>query len=339
MARRRGLIGAVLILLACLGVFAAVEALGSSGQPQLAGAELIGGNGRKVLLGRGIRLQDVGFGTVRESRVLDVRSDDNGRMWVLGTYDLVRVGQDLVIDMRVVSLDQPWGHVIVGPNGEVSHLTPSLGREYGELGEQYDDRRLRASVIAATGSYLEDGTMLFSAMDEARVVAVTPDGVESEVVVSRPSAKSPDAVVFPYAARLTVVALDDGRIALAANAFDRGEGDGEVFIVDDGELERLDTSTSHPIRRIFPGPDGDLLALDGPNISRLDPDTGDVDVLVDLSEVADELEPPASLDEIGMPSLVSATDFGDDLIFTAENRIWRLTGVFAESDAGPEPRP
>jgi hypothetical protein len=74
---------------------------------------------------------------------------------------------------------------------------------------------------------------------------------------------------------------------------------------------------------LAPGPNGRIITIglgreDAPEISLVDVDTGEIDVLARLEGVEPSDAAP-----------VSAVAVGDDLVFTAAGCVWRLEGAFA----------
>ena len=178
-----------------------------------------------------------------------------------------------------------------------------------------------------SGAYTSNGTLVASKVNAPEIIAIQPDGTVEHLLAPTGSPEPAPARVDSDTAALTVVALPDGRIAFATNAPDDPNLDGRVYLLDGETLQPLDLPEgTHPIRRIFPGPDGTVLALEGPHITQVDPDTGTTDRLIDLSEVADELAPASD----AWPPVqdISATAHGDDLLFTAEYQVWRLPDAF-----------
>lgn len=300
----------------------------NANEERLAGAELIAGGGNETARADGTSLDSLRFGS--EDRPLDVRADLDGGVWLLTTAFLSHFDEDGEVDWAAPGYRSvPSAQVQVSPTGDVYYLSRIDSRMLGNVvsGPSDDRSPVHPPVPVASASFASDGTLLVSSMTEARIMAVHPDESVSAVLVPAGDAPGP-ALRFDDHARLTVVGLDDGRIVFATNAIDGGDGDGDVYVIDRGELTRLDTTASHGIRRIFPGPDGTVLALDGPNISLLDPDSGQVETLIDLFELGPELEPPASADDVWPQGRTSATTVGDDLVFIAENRVWRLDDAF-----------
>lgn len=334
--RRVLAIGVLAAVVVSVAVFVAARGPDAS-EERLGGATLVGGAGDQWIPDAGMGLDELWLDDA--SRVLDVESDGGGRMWILTTRHLVRFDEQSTMEVAVSGLHLPAGQVVVmgggdQGDGELVQVTQGITTTYGDLYDLGDDLPLWPSVRAAHASSNQDGELLISSMVESRVVAIDPDGSERPVVVPAGEAESNPggvggAVVYEDDARLSPVGLADGRIVLAANALDGGPGDGEVHVIEDGVLRRVETTARHPIRRIFPGPDGRVLALAGPDISLLDPDSGEVELVVDVSAVGGDLEPPASSDDRWLQGEVAATALGDDLVFVAQNRIWRLDDAFA----------
>src|SRR5690606_4994414 len=109
-----------------------------------------------------------------------------------------------------------------------------------------------------SGSYAADGTLVVSSIAGPEIVAVDPDGTVEHLLAPTGSPAPAPARLDSDTARLTVVALTDGRIAFATNAPDDPDLDGRLFLLDGATLQPLDLPGTDPIRRIFPGPDDTL---------------------------------------------------------------------------------
>src|SRR5690606_21469948 len=179
---------------------------------------------------------------------------------------------------------EPWVRLSPSPGGV------KAGPDDLEFGEVVSLPDPELPFEEASMSFSAAGELLVSSLSDATIAAVGADG-SVRYLLAPEGSPLPAPVRFPHAVRTSVVALADGRVAFATNAIDGGPGDGEVYVLEGEVLRRVETGTGRLVRRIFPGPDGSLLALDGRNISLLDPDTGEVEVLVDLTEL-DYVGPP-----------------------------------------------
>jgi hypothetical protein len=355
---RRYALAAAACLITLLVVGATVAALRDRGedQPSLGGAELIAGDGDRPHPVRRRDLADLKFDD-SDYRAKDVRADADGHLLVLtgsrACFDaqletagcsgnVIRYDNDFRLDAWTSAVSPPAGHLAVGPDGAIiqfagsgTSLWPAL--EKSDVPEPVEG----LPVSAYSGSYTNDGTLVLADRTEPWIVSLAADDTVTNLLTPEGSEPAPLHLDSPKS-RLTVVALPDDRVAFAVNSPDDPEHDGQLYLIasivaGDGGAEGdgagsptmtlVETTTDNPIRRIFPGPDGTLLALDGPSISQVDPDTGDTTSLIDLSELTDELGPA----DVSWPPKdeVSATALGDDLIFTADAKIWRLPDAFA----------
>lgn len=282
--------------------------------------------------------------TLDESnRAIDVRTDDDGNLFILVITDdcldaaacndlVARFDSELRLSRRFGRYNYQSGQIALSFNGKITRIAPSGSfRYYLESGRQYGYSTVSGPPEPYSGGYLSDGTLVQTSTDQPLVAAtVDPDGPVVNLMVPQSSAEEAP-VRFPSdEGRLTMVVLPDDRIVLATNAPDDPSVDGHLYVLDGTTLTSLEVETDNAIRRIFPGPDGTVLALDGSHISQLDPATGTVDPLIDLSEIAEDTGgelAPAS-DALPPVDAIAATALGDDLVFTAEDRIWRLADAF-----------
>jgi hypothetical protein len=315
-------------------------ALRGDAQPHLAGAELMAGAGHddRPIRDRtldDLRLDEHGF------RAVDIRSSASGELLVITALPaclgedsdgaacsgfVIRYDEDLGLDDGSRVYGPSPGQLALAPDGEVVRVAGGSTTRFPILGDS-DFESGGLPFGPYSGDFLPDGTLVLAARDEPWIAALHPDGSTTNLIVPVGNAEDAPVRFDSTSGRLSVVVLPDGRIAFAANAPDDPDVDGQIYILDGATLTPVDTTSTNAIRRIFPGPDDTLLALDGPNISQLDPDTGHVDQLIDLSEIADELAPANN--DWPTDDQISATPLGDDLVFTADNRIWRLPDAFA----------
>jgi hypothetical protein len=306
----------------------------------LGGAELVAGPDGKVenRIFPGARLADLKLGgsDAGDFRAYDVRAGSDGTVYLLTgwtdcdsverCYGFVsRVDDDMVVDASDSYADAYPGQLAIAPNRQAARLSPGHGL-YDFHPRHGPERLTRFGFAPLSGSYTADGTLIASRNDAPEIVAVRPDGTVERLLAPATSPEPAPARFDSDTAALTVVALADGRIAFATNAPDDPDVDGRVFVLSGSSVQPLELPDADPIRRIFPGPDGTLLALEGPHISHIDPDTATVDRLIDLSEVADELAPAS--DEWPPKQDISAAAHGNDLLFTAEYQLWRLPDAF-----------
>ena len=338
--------GLAVLLVGAGGIAVGARALPTGDDPpvtptHLGGAELVAGpDGLHARPTGGDRLVDLRFGKDRsynDLRAYDVRTDFDGNLYLLtGWKDcdfeercygyVSRFDDDLAVDASTSYADVTPGQLTIAPDGRVARIGPLADTfEFDRLREIRSLDELPFQPLS--GSYTADGTLVASGTVGPEIVAVRPDGTVEQLLAPTGSPEPAPARLDSDTAALTVVALPDGRIAFAVNAPDDPDLDGRVYLLDGETLQPLDLPEgTHPIRRIFPGPDGTVLALEGPHITQVDPDTSTTDRLIDLSEVADELAPASD----AWPPVqdISATAHGNDLLFTAEYQVWRVPDAF-----------
>ncbi len=313
---------------------------GPAERPELGDAEQLAGLGGDIRSEprHGDRLVDLHLGGSDDYdlRAYDVRTGADGTIHLLtGWFDrehgehrgiVVRIDADLVVDTPVPYVDTRPRHLAVAPNGHTALIgTISRVIEFEPPQRRWGLPQLGLSPLS--GSHTPDGTLVVSSIAGPEIVAVDPDGTVEHLLAPTGSPAPAPARLDSDTARLTVVALTDGRTAFATNAPDDPDLDGRLFLLDGATLQPLDLPGTDPIRRIFPGPDDTLLALEGPHITHIDPHTRTTHRLIDLSEIADELA-PASHDWPPHQE-ISATAHGHDLLFTAHYQLWRLPDAFA----------
>lgn len=328
------------------GVAVAARALPEKGasppEPvHLGGADLVAGPEGEVRHRptRGAHLDslDLGGSHYNDLRAYDIRAGSDGTLYLLtGWADcdamercygfVTRFVDDLVADSSTSYADAYPGQLAVAPDRLAARIS-SGPRVYDFVPGHEQDDLDEIPFQPLSGGYTAEGTLVASKVNAPEIVAVRPDGTVEHLLAPTGSPEPAPARLDSDAAALTVVALPDGRIAFATNAPDDPDLDGRVYLLDGETLQPLDLPEgTHPIRRIFPGPDGTLLALEGPHITQVDPATATTNRLIDLSEVADELAPASD----AWPPIqdISATAYGNDLLFTAKYQVWRLPDAF-----------
>ena len=288
----------------------------------------------------GDRLVDLRLGdgqSYNDFRAYDIRTGFDGNLYLLtGWVDcdiqncygfVARMDDDMVVDASVRYADAHPGQLAIGPDRRAARV--SAGPRVYDFHPDHEPDALRQLPFQPlSGSYTRDGTLIASRVNGSEIVAIRPDGSVEHLLAPTGSPEPAPVRLDSDTAALTVVALPDGRIAFATNAPDDPDLDGRIYLLDGETLQPLDLPDgTHPIRRIFPGPDDTLLALEGPHITQVDPGTATTDRLIDLSEVAGELAPAS--DDWPPTQDISATAHGDDLLFTANYQLWRLPDAFA----------
>lgn len=317
---------------------------------RLAGAELLADGGEQdlaSLIGRrvdGVSLDDV---RVSDASLLTAAADGSLLVLVEGVDSaLVRTsGNGTVVDVGFIASDQHIvaGHpgsvssVAVGPDGEMAVALIGgevLVRGFGWNEINSADARFDVGALA----FAEDDTVLLGSLDDGRIDAVTVDGTVRHLLGPPEDREAEAHWNEPLGPIVSLVWLPDGRVAFVA---DTPQGH-RLFLLDDGEVrpievdppdlaqgvEQTDPEPGYrmdrlPVEPLAAGPDGRLLVSGlgpegDPRISLVDVDTGEVEVLADLEGVEPTVERP-----------VSAAAVGDDLVFLADGRVWKLEGAFA----------
>jgi len=304
-------------------------------QPRVAGAELIGGGGRldpgaaaAVSVGCA-SLDDLNLETATALSV-----DGDGGVWLLlpGTGQEVSPRRLGFGDSRAVRADggridvvrdlggpgwlavEPDGNVRVVVRGEevvsVAGADPAKDREI--------ELELLGAVFALTVA--EDGSVLVGGRGEIEVFG--PDG--------NPTGEIPLDDTDGQVAAL--VALPDDRAAFVMDQTDE-PGDSPLYLATGEDVRNVDIDPLDGGRRltaIAPGTDGRLLGIAAesdthPQIVTIDIDSGQVRTVAELEEVVPNPEGPGGTAGVLWP--VAAAAAGDDLLFLADGRAWRLAGA------------
>ena len=199
---------------------------------------------------------------------------------------------------------------------EASDAWRLLIRDYNET---FD---LQVEVPFAVGAVAiaEDRSMVVGSRDEARIDAVDPAGNIVGLLGPEGSGARvvPDEPLGPVVALLR---LPDDRVVFVADTSDGYQ----LHLLDDTEVQpvgdpspRVDPLAATPLA---PAPGGRVLTVglgsdDDPMIAVVNVDAGMVEVLAVLEGVEPSVERP-----------VSAVAVGDEVVFLADDRLWRLDEV------------
>lgn len=246
-------------------------------------------------------------------------------MTAAGRYVTARDG-----DVGRALTRDPWDPSEIGPND------PRI-LVYDPISVPKAEYPLPFSVGAL--DLADDGTVLAGGMDEGRIARIDTDGTTTHPLGPAGSGAqvTADTDLGPV---IAVMLLDDDRAVFVAGT----DGDTRLYLLDDTAVRQIpadsDEQTSpvsgtderrvpdfeepYPraaITPLAPSPDGRVLTTgigpDGdPQISLVDVDTGDIEVLATLDDVEPTIDDP-----------VSAAIVGDDLIFLAQHQLWRLPDV------------
>lgn len=217
-----------------------------------------------------------------------------------------------------------------------------------------------SAVIAAVDVVDADTVMVGSRLGPY-IDVTSPDGASERLLGADGDPSARATTEGDLGSIVSLVRLDDGRVVFVAESDDGyrlhvldGEGvrpladggsEANPVAAPDAESYPMDVSTgmfNDPrLRRdrramapLTPGPDGTVVTVGAgedrvPEISLVDVDTGEVEVLARLDGVDATIEEP-----------VLATVTGNDLVFTAEGSLWRLPDAVpaarsdGESDSG-----
>lgn len=268
--------------------------------------------------GRDVMLEDLDLTTASA-----VAADDGGGLWMLTETEVLHAD-----DGRVdLTLRVPGASLATGPRGRVAVSTSSTSIDAAIIVFGTDPAADCTTALALPQdsrindvTITDDSTVLVSYSDadfiEGRIVALEPDGdVRSVVGLADADTESDVEVEEPLSAISSLVALPNDRVAFVT------AGDGVLHLLDNGEIRTIDApvDSSRTLRLTGPAPGGRLLAIAAraethPQIQVIDVDTGQTDTVTDLEGVEE--------------GDVDATAVGDDVVYLANGRLWRLASVF-----------
>ncbi len=216
----------------------------------------------------------------------------------------------------VVGISPAGGMAVAqGAPDEASVAWRLVARDYNET---FD---LQVEVPFAVGAVAmaEDRSMVVGSRDEARIDAVDPAG--NIVALLGPEGSGARVVADePLGPVVALLRLPDDRVAFVADT----SGGYQLHVLDDTEVQPVgDPSPGVDPLAVTPvatAPGGRLLTVglddDDPTIAVVDVEAGTVDVLAVLEGVEPSVERP-----------VSAVAVGADVVFLADDRLWRLDEV------------
>lgn len=339
--RRRPLVGAGMVLSVLLAAGALLVLLDDSTSARLAGAGELAAGG-DVTLSQVMRgdadwtsLDDVPIGSAAElatgqSRSFYVLLEDQ----VSALVEASPTGR--VERAGLARTRSPDGVTAIGiaRNGRMAVALGSdvLLRAFNWTGEGDDTVQSRFDVGAV--AWADDGTLLLGSVDHAVIDAVDQDGTVRRLLGPPGDSEAEVQTDQPLGRIVSLVALPDERVAFVAETAGGYrlcvlDGDG-VRVIEDGlgDLDGTEPADEtvradrYPMQPLAPGPDGRVLATGSgpggdPQISLVDVESGEVEVLAELEGVEPSVQEP-----------VSAAAVGNDLIFLADGRIWKLESVF-----------
>lgn len=240
-----------------------------------------------------------------------VHTNETGDIWVL-TYGTVVHITDGRINHIYDNGDGPNAVTAIAVDAEgrlaATNQTSIVTFEPGD-----DEHRVvkdRSSAMRTAGiAFQHDGTLLGGGWFADRLVAITDDGTE------HPLLDLPDDPDTTLGAIGFITVLSDGRTAVAPWVT---EHELDIGVVADREVRPVggidEPRPPEDITSLAPAPDGRLLVTTPDKIDAVDVDTGESDTLVDLT---------------GAEGTPSAAATGDDLVFLADGRLWRLPDAFS----------
>ncbi|MGH9231397.1 MAG: hypothetical protein ACRD07_22170, partial [Acidimicrobiales bacterium] len=189
-------------------------------------------------------------------------------------------------------------------------------RDYNETFDFQVDVPFAVGAVAMAA----DRSILVGSRDEARIDAVDPAGNVVGLLGPEGSGARvvPDEPLGPVVALLW---LPDDRVVFVADTSDGYQ----LHILDDTEVQAVGDPSPRvdplAVTPVTPAPGGRVLTVgldsdDDPTIAVVDVESGTVEVLAVLEVVEPSVERP-----------VSAVAVGDDVVFLADDRLWRLDEV------------
>lgn len=334
------------VVLSLLSAWMLISGCGDD-PPRLGGADLfaMGGDATVAELGSGDRSLDE---SPVELATLVASGVDN-RLYVL----VEEPGIEYLIQARTNGSIQSVGYadtgsvlqrqlaLAVGPTGGMV-VAEDAGVESMLLVRDYDqsfDRQVHVALQVGAAALAEDGSMLVGSRTGTRIDAV--DARDNVVgVLGPPESEAQVILDEPLGAVVSLLRLPDDRVVFVADSADGYR----LYVVDDTEVHpveaELDGQEFNPVRssgerRTDPSHRVDRLAMTpialgadervltigigrqgDPSIALVDIDTGDVEVLAELVGVEPSIDQP-----------ISAAAVGDDVIFLAQDQLWKLEGV------------
>lgn len=176
----------------------------------------------------------------------------------------------------------------------------------------------------------DDRSLVVGSADEARIDLVGPDG--TAVGLLGPAGSDARVVTDePLGPVVAALRLADNRVVFVADTTDGRQ----LYVLDDTTVRPVEAELRgdqvNPVAfegddplataSIAPAPDGRLLTVglvrdDTLAIALLDVDEGTVEVLTELEGIEPSAERP-----------ISAAAVGDDVVFLADGRLWRIAGA------------
>lgn len=339
-----GLLLAVLVGLAGLGAWAFAD--GRSRDPTTLGGA------RRFASGGDAPVQELRDGDAPLDEVelewasLLTASADGGLLLLVeppgGDYRVEASASGKINAVGLVGLDGVFPDsqtaVGVGPDGSTAiGRSDTQGLNLWVRDRHWTGDELPLRFVAGAVAFRDDGAVLVGGGHESRIDAVAADGTTTGLLGPAGS----DARVIlgePIGRIVSLVGLADGRVVFVADTV----AGYELFLLDETEVRPLvDDAAANPVKStgerptdpsvrpdrlamtpLAPAPGGRVLATGigesgDPEISVVDVDSGEVEVLAVLEGVEATVERP-----------VSAVAVGDDLVFLAEHKLWKLEAAF-----------
>lgn len=346
--RRVGLIALGVVVLFVGGVIA--RRLVDRDAEHLAGAELLAAGGNESVFDLGLgraSADDVALDDLPLGLASLLSSGDDSTLYVLfeqepsgGLIQAASADGQVIRAGAVTTGDRGFEEPVTGVGlADDGSTAVAHGREVGVIGFNWTGLDVvDAGFSVGAVGWAEDGSLLFGSAAGPVIDAVDENGGFRRLLGSDDDAEAAVHAGDDLGPIVALLGLPNGRVAFVAETADGFE----LYVLDDGSVTRLADGDTNPVASagtrpgdpevradrypmapIAPGPDGRILATglgpEGhPQISLVDPDNGDVEVIAELEGVEPTVEEP-----------VSAAAVGDDLVFLADGRIWKLDDAFA----------
>lgn len=274
--------------------------------------------------------------------------------WTAGILQVNAAG--LVVDLYAV--DRRGGAITTTSEGKIVVAEPATPEPFistlGSDGYSANDAERLPVRFGAQGSgarfdvlvAADNGNLLFADGTAGTIESLATDGTQTRLLGGPDDRSSQVQAPEPFETISGIVPLQDGSVAFVG---DTGDGN-QLYKLTESQLTRLETDepvlldgggfprwfSGWPVQHLTPGPRDTLITtgLDADGaavIAQVDPTNGQTTTLARLPGLDMESFPPnLDPDAPDFSYVVSTAVVGHDLFILADNRIWRLEGVFGD---------